>query len=155
VGDFYWRAFYLGDGLSPSASPCNEIVHVVKVATALSTGPYFYPQDSATVTTPNGGGTPTGSVKFRLYNSSANCNATTPSDTVGTGGLLFKETVNLPASTPFTVSTSNTSAKVDADATLYWRVEFTSTNPSQFGRNSICVEKILATVTGDTGGSAP
>jgi hypothetical protein len=157
VGDFYWRAFYLGDGLSPSASPCNEIVHVVKVATSLSTGPYFYPQDSATVTAPNGQGDPAGSVKFRLYDSSANCNATTPSDTVGTGGLLFKQTVSLPATAPFTVSTNNTVAKVDSTGPtpVYWRVEFTSTNAGQFGRNSICVENIASTITNDTGGTAP
>jgi hypothetical protein len=156
VGDFYWRAFYLGDGLSPSASPCNEIVHVVKVATSLSTGPYFYPQDSATVTAASQGN-PAGSVKFRLYNSSANCNATTPSDTVGTGGLLFSQTVNLPASAPFTVNTNNTTAKVDSTgpSPVYWLVEFTSTNPAQFGRNSICVENISSTITNDTGGTAP
>jgi hypothetical protein len=154
VGDFYWRAFYLGDGLSPSASPCNEIVHVIQVDTSLATAPWIYPNDNATVTTPNGGGTPAGSVKFRLYDTAANCGATTPSDTVGTGGLLYKESVTLPASTPFTVNTSNTSVKVEATAQVYWRVEFTSTNTSQKGRNSLCVENINATLTGDTSGTA-
>jgi hypothetical protein len=149
VGDFYWRAFYLGDGLSPSASPCNEIVHVVQVNTAISTAPWIYPNDKATVTTPNGGGTPTGSVKFRLYDTAANCGATTPSDTVGTGGLLYREIVPLPASTPFTVNTANTSVKVESTATVWWRVEFTSTNASQKGRNSLCIENINATLTGD------
>jgi hypothetical protein len=150
VGDFYWRAFYLGDGLSPSASPCNEIVHVVQVNTAISTAPWIYPNDKATITTPNGGGTPTGSVKFRLYDSAANCGATTPSDTVGTGGLLYREIVSsLPAATPFTVNTANTSVKVESTAQVYWRVEFTSTNTSQKGRNSLCIENINATLTGD------
>jgi hypothetical protein len=157
VGDFYWRAFYLGDGLSPSASPCNEIVHVVQVNTAISTAPWIYPNDKATITNPNGGGTPTGSVKFRLYDTFDNCNATTPSDTVTTpptGGLLYREIVSsLPASSPFTVNTSNTSVKVEATAQVYWRVEFTSTNTSQKGRNSLCIENINATLTGDSPGT--
>jgi hypothetical protein len=156
VGDFYWRAFYLGDGLSPSASPCNEIVHVVQVNTAISTAPWIYPNDKATVTAPNGGGNPAGSVKFRLYDSSANCTATTPSDTVGTGGLLYKETVNLPAASPFTVNTDNHSVKIESSTTVYWRVEFTSTNAAQIGRNSICTESIATTLTPSTGtGTAP
>jgi hypothetical protein len=32
-------------------------------------------------------------------------------------------------------------------------VTYTSTNPSQIGRNSVCIETINATLTGDTGGS--
>jgi hypothetical protein len=150
VGDFYWRAFYLGDGLSPSASLCNEIVHVIQVNTAISTAPWIYPNDKATVSAPNGGGTPTGSVKFRLYDTAANCGATTPSDTVGTGGLLYRQIVDpLPATG--IVNTSNTSVKVESTATVWWRVEFTSTNTQQKGRNSLCVENINATLTPDAG----
>jgi hypothetical protein len=155
-GTYYWRAFFDGSGLNnDSISPCNEILTVNAVNTAISTSPFYYPNDSATVTAPNGGGDPTGSVKFRLYDTAANCTAVTPSDTVGQGGLLYKQAPqDLPAAAPFTVSTSNTTVKVSTSTSVWWLVEFTSTNPAQIGRNSVCVENINATLTGDSLGTA-
>ena len=156
-GTFYWKAFFTGSGLTnSSASACgDEILTVQQVNTAISTSPFFYPNDSATVTAPNGGGNPTGSVKFRLYDTAANCTAATPSDTVGQGGLLYRQAPqNLPVSAPFTVSTSNTTVAVNTTTTVWWLVEFTSTNSAQIGRNSVCVENIAATLTGDTSGTA-
>jgi hypothetical protein len=154
VGDFYWRAFYLGDGLSPSASLCNEIVHVVQVDTAISTSPFYYPNDSATLSAPNLGGTLTGSIVFKAYVATtspaatalANCTAN------GTQGLLFAEasqTVN--GAGPYV--THNTTNAVSATGLVYFRVTFTSTNGSQRGRNSICAENINATLNGDSPGS--
>jgi hypothetical protein len=148
VGDFYWRAFYLGDGLSPSASPCNEIVHVVRVNTSISTAPWYYPNDKATISAPNGGGNLAGSITFKLYNNATNCAAN------GATGLLYSEAAqNVAGAGPLDFNTANTSVKVSTTTTVYWNVTYTSTNPSQIGRNSVCIETINATLTGDTGGS--
>jgi hypothetical protein len=148
VGDFYWRAFYSGN-LSPSASPCDEIVHVIQVATAISTAPWYYPNDKATLSAPNGGGTMAGSISFKLYNSSANCTAN------GATGLLYTDpTQTVTGAGDY--NTSNTSVAVTTGTTVYWRVTFVSSNAGQAGRNSLCVESINATLTGDsTGGTAP
>jgi hypothetical protein len=147
IGDFYWRAFYTGN-LSSSASPCNEIVHVVQVDTAISTAPWYYPNDKATISASNGGGNLAGSITFKLYDNATNCAAN------GATGLLYSE----PAQTvsgagPLDFNTSNTNVKVSTSTTVYWNVTFTSTNPAQRGRNSACAESINATLTGDSPGS--
>lgn len=148
VGDFYWRAFYLGDGLSPSASECNEIVHVVQVDTAISTAPWYYPNDKATISAPNGGGNLAGSIVFKLYNNATNCAAN------GATGLLYSEPSQaVSGAGPLDFNTANTSVKVSTTTTVFWNVTFTSTNTSQRGRNSVCAESINATLTGDSSGS--
>jgi hypothetical protein len=162
VGDFYWRAFYSGN-LTSSASPCNEIVHVVKVATAISTAPWYYPNDQATISAPNGGGALAGNVTFALYGGSTAATNLTNCNSGGTTGRIYLEgptdvttgTLGVDGVSR-TLNTSNTSVKVDTSTTVYWRVTFASTNASQFGRNSLCVENINATLNGDTsGGTAP
>jgi hypothetical protein len=149
VGDFYWRAFYSGS-FSDSASECDEIVHVVQVATDIRTAPWVYPNDKVTLSAPNGGGTMAGSISFKLYDTSANCTAG------GATGLLYTEAPPVTVTGAGDYNTSNVSVKVSTDTTVFWRVEFTSTNPAQAGRNSLCQESILTDVTGDsTGGTAP
>lgn len=127
-----------------------------KVASSMDTSPWYYPNDDATVTANAAYTDIQGSVKFRLYDTAANCGATTPSDTVGTGGLLYKQTVTLDsaAGTPKSVSTSNTSVKVTTDATVVWLVEY-SGDTNHFGRVSKCIESINGDLTGDTGGTSP
>ncbi len=120
----------------------------------MDTAPWIYPNDKATVDANAAFTDITGSVKFRLYDSSTNCNATTPSDTVGSGGLLYKETVNLAAATGTskTVNTANTSVKVETSTTVYWLVEY-SGDTNHLGRLSKCVENIATTLTSDTDGT--
>jgi hypothetical protein len=154
AGDYYWRAFYVPGNLSASASPCNEIVHVVQVNTAISTSPWYYPNDSATLSAPNGGGTLTGTIEFKLFGATtspvataqANCTANTAQ------GLLYTQAAQ-PVSGVGPYLTNNTSAAVSTTGSVYWRVTFVSSNTNQIGRNSVCVENINATLTGDTGGS--
>lgn len=155
VGDFYWRAFYIPGNLSASFSACNEIVHVIQVETAISTSPFYYPNDSATLSAPNGGGTLAGSIDFKAYvattspaaSALANCTAN------GTQGLLFTEpTQTVSGVGPY--STHNTTNAVSATGQVYFRVTFTSTNAAQKGRNSVCVENINATLTGDSPGTS-
>jgi hypothetical protein len=125
------------------------------VQSSLNTAPWIYPNDDATVGAGSGQTDITGSVKFRLCDTSTNCNATTPSDTVGSGGLLYTETIALSATagTSKTVNTSNTSVKVESDTTVYWLVEYLpGSDPNHFGRLSKCSESIAATLTNDTSG---
>jgi hypothetical protein len=146
VGDFYWRAFFTGTGpYNNSVSLCNEIVHVQKVDVGIATSPWYYPNDTVTITAPNGGGTPTGTLSFRLYNSLANCQAN--GNTAATGLLYSEENVALPANG--IKSTSNTTVAVSTSGTVYWRVAFTSSNLAQNNASSACIESINATLNPD------
>jgi hypothetical protein len=113
VGNFYWRAFYLGDGLSPSASECNEIVHVRQIATAISTDQSWLPQDSATIT-PNVAGT----VVFSLYETNGTCSGAadrTFTDTDGSDGFATSN------------ATYYTTSK-----TISWSATFTPTDTTTY-----------------------
>ena len=125
-----------------------------KLQSSMNTDPWIYPNDKATVNANAAFTDIQGSVKFRLYDTFANCDATTPSDTVGVGGLLYSQTVSLAAAagTSKTVNTSNTGTKVEADAVVYWLVEYGG-DTNHFGRISDCVENIDVDLTGDTGGT--
>jgi hypothetical protein len=154
TGTSFWKAFFTpttGSLFNASASGCgDEQVTVQKVDTAIATGPWYYPNDKATITSPNGGGNVSGSVKFRLFDTAAHCGAVTPSDTVGTGGLLYRQIVTLNGgATSETVNTSNTGTKISTSTTVYWLVEFSSGNQAQNGSSSSCVESINATLTND------
>lgn len=168
-GTYHWKAQYIpaatdvnniGSTHNATCNDTDETVVVNKAPTEIATSQSVYPNDSATVSVAlanQGTGFVAGSVKFRLYNSLANCEATTPSDTVGVGGLLYKQTQNLPG-TEFssTVGTTNTGTSVSTNTTVYWLVEFTSTNAAQFGRISDCVENTQTTFVNDAGpGTAP
>ena len=152
VGTFYWKAFFSASGLyNASSSVCgDEILTVNPVNTAISTAPWYYPNDKATISAPNGGGNLAGSITFKLYDTAANC------ATNGATGLLYSPAAQtVSGAGPLDFDTSNTSVKVSTSTTVYWNVTYTSTNTSQIGRNSVCVESINATLTGDTGGTAP
>jgi hypothetical protein len=158
TGTLYWRAFFSGTGLyNDSSSACGgEVLTVSQVDTAISTSPWYYPNDKATLSAPNGGGSLAGSITFKLYGATAsplpvasaldNCTAN------GSQGLLYSQ----PSQTVAGVGpyfTTNTTVKVEATGQVYWRVEFSSSNTAQRGRNSLCVENINATLTGDTPGT--
>ena len=124
-GTYHWKAQYipaatdvnnLGSTHNGSCDDTDETVVVNKSPTEISTSQSVYPNDSATVSVAlanQGTGFVAGSVKFRLYDTLANCTAVTPSDTVGVGGLLYNQTVNLPG-TQFssTVGTTNSTVAV-------------------------------------------
>jgi hypothetical protein len=152
VGTFYWRAFFTATvpGLyNDSASVCGgEIVTVNPVDTSISTAPWYYPNDKATISAPNGGGNLAGNITFKLYDNATNCAAN------GATGLLYSQAAQtVSGAGPLDFNTSNTSVKVSTSTTVFWNVTFTSTNPAQRGRNSACAESINATLTGDSSGS--
>ncbi len=166
-GTYHWKAQYfpasgdvnnVGSTHNAGCTDTDEDVVVQKVPTSITTAQKVYPNDSATVSVSGSGtGNVQGSVKFRLFDTLANCQAANPSDTVGTGGLLYRQVVNLPGdATSSTVGTTNTTVAVTTNTTVYWLVEFTSTNPAQFGRNSVCQESTQTTFVNDSsGGTAP
>jgi hypothetical protein len=150
IGKVYWQAVYTatGNNISSSSTCGDEVLTIVPVNTAISTGPWYYPNDSATLSAPNGGGTLAGSIDFKLYDSAADCTAN------GATGLLYTEPTQA-VSGPGPYNTTNTSVQVSTSGTVYWRVAFSSTNPAQNGRLSVCAESINATLTGDSPGTAP
>lgn len=134
-GTYNWKAVYSGN--SPNTlevthnADCTDVeerVVVQQLAPSISTAQEFVPNDSATITVAAGGGGPSGSVLFELFGNS-NCSGTP----------LQSETVNLPAGNDLskTVSTSFTQ-EYTSDRSFYWRVTFTSTNPSHTGTSHSC-----------------
>jgi hypothetical protein len=151
----YTATFNIGAGQTVTCTFTNR---KQKQESAMNTSPWIYPNDKATVTSTGA----TGSVTFKLYGATTSPVATAQANCLANvaQGLLYTQTVNLPASAPLTVNTSNpgggspgpTSVKVEATATVYWRVQY-SGDSSYFGRLSDCVENINATLTPDTVGT--
>ncbi|MEV7522133.1 hypothetical protein [Streptomyces sp. NPDC091371] len=111
LGTFYWQASYSGDANNEAAiSACtSEPLVVTTAASRISTTQSFFPNDSATVSSDFG--TPTGTVKFRLYNN-ATCTGTPIHDS---GDVPL---VNGSA------STNNTTDRVSTTGTYRWLVEY-------------------------------
>ena len=83
---------------------------------------------------------------------SAHDNCVANGDTVGSGGLVYKEGPDsVSGASPQTVDTSNASYRVTSStaAPLTWRVTYTSTNSNQTDSSSVCVENNGATITAD------
>ncbi len=133
-GTYYWTASYSGDAThDPASTACgdaNESSVVSKAAASITSSQSFYPNDSATVSA-NAGGTPTGSVKFTLYDG-AGC----------TGNVLYDPAaVNLSGGT---ASTNNTSVAVSSSKTVYWKVEYSG--DTSHNAASSCVENTQLTI---------
>jgi len=152
AGSYCWAAEFHAltpTGL-PDATATTTECFTATTPTSLATNPWFYPQDRAVISASSGGDL-AGSVKFRLFDNSTDCNAKTPSDTVGSGGLLFREVDDVSGASAQTVDTSNASYLVSSTLanSLYWLVTYHSTNGDQTDSHSVCVENIGATITAD------
>jgi hypothetical protein len=167
VGFYQWTAKFVpdaGQGLDPSAEfGCGQAVEqsqVIALPTATNTAQSFIPNDSATISQTAGTATAlNGSVEFKLYNNSTNCN------TNGATGLLYNETVTVSGNPPQTVSTNNDGVPADESSTdtdtdpgytvrasttdnLFWRVTYTpAANSSHSGSSSVCVEDSSVTIS--------
>jgi hypothetical protein len=156
-GVYHWKASYSGDDPNTLAKAHNaacdqtpEDVTVQQIDSAISTGPYTYPQDSASIKSsvvgdklPAGG-----TVVFKLFDSSANCTAN------GTTGLVFSETktdvvASGGANEVTGINTNNTTFKVDSSnsKTYYWRVTYTTGDSAHTSRQSACTESTAVTQT--------
>ncbi|HVE46185.1 MAG TPA: hypothetical protein VNA57_05520 [Acidimicrobiales bacterium] len=162
-GTYHWKAQYhpatgdpnnVGSTHNAACDDPDESVVVNAAPTAMTTRQFVFPQDKTVITAPAGGNL-TGSVIFKLYEAAtagnpadANCQAN--GDTVGAGGLLYKEgPLAVSGASPQSVTTNNTTVRVPSDATLFWRVTYTSTNANQLGSSSICLESTALTYSGN------
>ena len=158
-GTYHWKASYSGDAPNTLASShnaacddTNEDVVVRQIPTTILTAQKVFPNDSATVgSSVAGKNLPSGGeVVFRLYDSAANC--LLHGDTVGSGGLLYKETKSSSGGAlTETVATNNTTASVNADSTVAWYVTYDPKNAAFTGRQSNCVETTALDFTNDAG----
>jgi hypothetical protein len=163
-GDYHWVATYSGDApntLAADSADCgadpNEDVTVRQIPTAISTAQKVFPQDSATInsTVPGRNLPAGGTVIFRLYGptsgASALENCLAHGDTVGSGGLLYKETNTVGGSPSVTTGTNNTTVAVSDSGAVYWRVTYDPNDSAFTGRQSDCVENTVLTFNNDAG----
>jgi hypothetical protein len=113
----------------PVATACGdpgESSEVGKAPSSISTGQLLFPQDTATIAA-GAGGTPTGSVIFKLFG---------PNDTTCAGDPVYSQEVSLANGS---ASTSNTTFSVsEADASTYsWLVVY-SGDATHDGATSAC-----------------
>ena len=120
VGTYYWIANYSGDASNEAANGAcgdtGESSLVNKASSGIVTSQTITPQDSATISA-SAGGTPTGSVTFKLYGpDNATCDAQG-------AAAVYTETVTLSNGS---ASTSNTTFSVTtASASTYkWLVVY-------------------------------
>jgi hypothetical protein len=168
-GQYHWVAAYTAatgdpnnqasDTYNADCSESAEAVTVQRIDTTISTTQKVYPQDSATITSSVSGDTlpAGGTVTFYLYggdtaaNNLTNCQAY--GTTVNSGGLIDKEsfsTASTPAhSEPF--NTNNTTAAVNTNTTVYWRVTYATGDSAHTGRQSDCAESTQTVFANDTG----
>lgn len=168
-GLYAWKAAYDGSDPNTTAAPLdadgnptqhnadcddpNEAVEVRQIPTTISTAQSVYPNDSATVASSEtgvnlpGGGT----VTFRLYAATPASNGTPAKTalenclahgtTLDAGGLIYEESKSITGDTESeTVSTSNSTEAVSADAIVYWWVTYDPADDAFSGRQSDCVE---------------
>ncbi|MFJ5552679.1 hypothetical protein [Streptomyces sp. NPDC093225] len=139
VGTFYWQAVYSGDAKNMSAqSPClTEPLVVDKAPATVATAQEFFPQDSATVSA-TAGGTPTGTVTFRLYG---------PNDTTCSLPPVHEE-LNVPL-VGGSAATNNTNFSIDAtnDGEYHWRVLYSGDANHNPATSPCSVEHSELTVT--------
>jgi len=151
AGSYCWAAYFTGTSPTglPAASSLTQECFTVTAPTSIATNPFFYPQDRVTISASSGGSL-SGTVSWRLYDSLTDCNANVA--TVA-GGLLYKEeptSNNISGTSPVSVNTNNTTFRVTAStATMYWRVSYSSSNTAQTGSSSTCVENISDTIAAD------
>ena len=163
-GTYTYVASYSGDSPNTKSVPATacpdpsgtEAVLVRQIPTDITTQQRVYPNDSATITSSAAGNNlpAGGSVVFRLYGptaSTALANCLAHGDTVGSGGLLYKETNTVGGTHSATTSTSNTSVSVDASDTYYWRVTYNPNDTAHTGKQSDCIENTVLTFNNDTG----
>jgi hypothetical protein len=132
AGTYRWTVAYSGDANNDASSgACNaanesSLITSIRVATSQ----FFYPNDTATITAV-GGSNLQGTVRFRVFTNSG-CSGTPVYDSgalsaTTAAGVLTK-----------TVSTANITNSVAGNVTVYWLVEFDSTNPQHADVNLQC-----------------
>jgi hypothetical protein len=153
AGTYHWVAVYSGDSPNTTGAShntdCtdeNEDVVVSTVASMLESAQNWLPNDSVTVSAPDGSGDLDGTVFFDLY-ASADC----------TGEPIYTEPdgVAVSGASPETVSTSNTTVKATASGSYSWKVSYDSDNPAQQDIPASCEETSSLTIDNGDPVSSP
>jgi hypothetical protein len=159
-GHYCFRAEWPGDGNYQTAltfDGAGECFEVTVIPTLIATTQFYYPNDTATVSTGTGN-VPPGSVEFKMFGpttgNTAAQNCAANGSTAG-AGLLYSTSQSISGSaTSQTVSTNNTTVKMPTDTTsLVWRVTYSISpaNPAYAASSSVCLESTAYTVgTGNT-----
>jgi hypothetical protein len=149
IGTYHWVATYTGDppntnstSHNTACSDTNEDVVVTSVGSSMTSAQRFIPNDSATVSAPQGGNL-AGSVTFKVYESS-DCSGT----------AIFTQTVTVSGVSSQTVNTTNTTVSTTA-ANVSWLVGYDSTNPAQDDISPKCFEKTALAIDNDGSVSSP
>ena len=155
-GRYCFRAEWPGDSnygpFDPPISFTDSSTECFTVTspTTTTTRQFVYPQDKAKIAASTGGNL-AGSVRFRLYDTLANCTA--DGGTAATG-LLYEELGSLHSiagASPQFATTNNTTVAITSSTTVYWRVLYDSTNPLQDDSESACTESTQVTYAGNDG----
>jgi hypothetical protein len=151
VGTYHWKATYtpaagdpnnLGSTFNGDCSDANETVHVLSVASSMTSAQSFIPNDSATVSAPAGGNL-AGSMKFQVFEGT-DCSGT----------AIYTQDVSVSGASPQTVHTTNTTVSTTA-ANISWQLTYTSTNPAQRSIPANCFEHSTLTINNDGTVSSP
>jgi hypothetical protein len=143
VGTYHWVATYtpatgdpnnVGSTHNSDCSDTNEDVTVTSVASSMTSAQSFIPNDSATVSAPQGGNL-AGSMKFEVFESN-DCSGT----------AIYTQTVSVAGASPQSVHTTNTATSTTASS-LSWRLTYTSTNPAQRSIAANCFETSSLTIS--------
>jgi hypothetical protein len=142
VGTYHWKAIYtpatgdpnnLSSTFNGDCSDTNETVVVTSVPSSMTSAQSFIPNDSATVSAPQGGAL-AGSVTFKVFESS-DCSGT----------AIYTQTVPVSGASPQTVHTTNTATSTTA-ANVSWLVSYDSTNGAQQSISAKCFEKTVLSI---------
>ncbi len=129
IGRYCWRGVYKPAVGSPYSSVTDsssgECLTVTDTSSA-TTHQTWLPNDSATITSA-GGTALSGTVSFTLY-SGDNCGATSGTKLYPVSSNSQDFTLASAASPASVGPTTNTAVKVEADATVSWKVTFTSSD---------------------------
>jgi hypothetical protein len=165
-GPYHWQATFT-NGTNPNVniaagasvthnSNCREALEAVtvqQIPTLISTGPFTYPQDTASIKAQTGNLPSGGTIVFKLFGATAGQTAAQNCTTNGATGLVYgPESKDGPTNTTtalHTVSTNNTTFKVDSskNGTYVWRVTYTPGGLTHTGATSSCVESSVITHT--------
>jgi len=146
-GVYCFRAEWPGDALykTPLSHTDDSLeCFAVKDTSAASTAQNWLPNDTATVTL-GGGGTPTGSVTFTLYNNGT-CDTTNPLDVLATFA-------DRPVDATGKASTNNGSDPtkvvlvISPGTTVSWLATFTPTDATGVQGSTATCEKSIVTIT--------
>jgi hypothetical protein len=153
-GVYHWKAEYSGDLPNTNSqthngdcSDAGENVTVLQEETTTTTRQFVFPQDKAKIVS-SGGASLQGAIKFKLFDSLADCKAATAT------GLLFSEEHAISGASPQYSTTSNATFRMTSGTAtpVYWNVVYESKNTVQLGSSSTCSESTAVTFAGDDSG---